>query len=69
MISVVTCVFITYQSLPFTFTCTQYSPLLLAARKGHAKCVEILMGKKANITVTSDQGYNCLMEAIQGGHK
>jgi len=67
---VVTCVFITYKFLAsFHFTYTQYSPLLLAARKGHAKCVEILMGKKANITVTSDQGYNCLMEAIQGGHK
>ena len=46
-----------------------YSPLMLASRNGHAKCVTLLLEKEADIGVKSECGYNCLMEAIKAGHK
>ena len=46
-----------------------YSPLILASRYGHAKCVTLLLEKQADIGVKSERGYNCLMEAIKAGHE
>ena len=42
---------------------------MLASKHGHAKCVQLLLEKEADIQVVSDRGYNCLMEAIERGHK
>ena len=51
-----------------------YSPLMLAARNGHAKCVRVLLDKDADVTVVSREdgykhGFNPLMESIEEGHK
>ena len=46
-----------------------YSPLMLASKNGHAKCVTLLLEKEADIEVKSKCGYNCLMEAIKAGHE
>ena len=42
---------------------------MLASKYGHAKCVQLLLEKEADIGVVSDRGYNCLMESIDRGHK
>lgn len=47
----------------------QYSPLMLASKHGHAKCVTILLDNRADIKVMSERGYNCLMESIKAGHE
>ena len=47
----------------------KYSPLMLASKHGHAKCVKLLLEKNADIKVISDRGYNCFMESIARGHK
>ncbi|CAI8015846.1 Transient receptor potential cation channel subfamily A member 1 homolog [Geodia barretti] len=47
----------------------QHSPLMLASKYGHSKCVQLLLEKEADIGVVSDRGYNCLMESIDRGHK
>ena len=46
-----------------------FSPLMLASKNGHAKCVTLLLEKNADIRVVSDSGYNCLMESIDEGHQ
>ena len=46
-----------------------FSPLMLASKNGHAKCVTLLLEKNADIRVVSDRGYNCLMESIDEGHQ
>ena len=46
-----------------------HSPLMLASRHGHDKCVTLLLKKEADIGVKSERGYNCLMEAIKAGHE
>ena len=42
---------------------------MLASKHGHAKCVQLLLEKEADIEVVSDRGYNCLMESIERGQK
>lgn len=46
-----------------------FSPLMLASKNGHAKCVALLLENSADIEVTSERGYNCLMECINAGHE
>ena len=45
------------------------SPLMLASKNGHAECVSLLLGRKADISVVSDRDYNCLMESIDERHE
>ena len=47
----------------------QYSPLILAAEKGHAVCVRMLLENGANITETTEDGRNCLMIATEKKYK
>ena len=46
----------------------QYSPLILAAEKGHAECVRMLLKNGANITEEKN-GRNCLMIATERKYK
>ena len=46
-----------------------YSPLMLASKHGHDKCVTLLLEKGADIKVKSERGYNCLMESIKADHE
>ena len=45
------------------------SPVLVAAKGGHAKCVIHLIDKGANLRVKSASDLNYLMEAIRAGHE
>ena len=47
----------------------QDSPLLIAAQKGHTKCVTILLQNGANVFQTDIKKRNCLILAIQNHHK
>lgn len=47
----------------------QRSPLLLAAERGHATCVSILLKNGADIRQKSKYGYNCLMVATERKHR
>ena len=42
---------------------------MLAAKNGHAKCVSLLLEKRADVEVVSERDYNCLMESIDKEHK
>ena len=46
----------------------EYFPLMLASKGGHAKCVKLLLEKKAKVYCVKNK-YNCLMESIERGHK
>jgi len=43
------------------------TPLLLSARHGHNKLVELLVTKGAKTRVTDDAGFNCLYYALRRG--
>lgn len=44
------------------------SPLLLAARKGHTRCFELLLNLGANLYETDAREWNCLHFAAYNGH-
>ena len=47
----------------------QKSPLLLAAKNGHTKCVTHLLQKGAKVIQTDNDGNNCLVLAVQNLHE
>jgi len=47
----------------------QQSPLLLAAKNGHTKCVTHLLRKGAKVLQRDSSGKNCLILAVQNLHE
>lgn len=47
----------------------QHSPLILAATKGYTRSVRILLKKGADVNERSEEGFNCLMKAIERKHR
>ncbi|CAM9437280.1 unnamed protein product, partial [Ectocarpus sp. 6 AP-2014] len=44
-----------------------YTPLMLAATEGHSAVVRILIQNRANLSISSDEGYTALHHAATGG--
>jgi len=47
----------------------QETPLTLACREGHIKCVKMLVEGGANVKHKAQHGYNCLDLAVENSHE
>ena len=53
----------------YTSCVTQTTPLILASKNGHEKCVKLLLQQPhVDVTFQDDDGYNCLAFAALNRH-